>query len=32
MGVAILFGWDKVLEAYIVAGLPAAWVDLTVLF
>lgn len=32
MGVAILFGWDKTLESYIVARLPVAWIGLTVLF
>jgi cytochrome c biogenesis protein CcdA len=32
MGVAILFGWDKALEARVVAWLPTAWVDLTVMF
>ena len=32
MGVAILLGWDKALEAQVVALLPAAWLDLTVLF
>jgi cytochrome c biogenesis protein CcdA len=32
MGVAILLGWDKALEARIVAWLPNSWVDLTVMF
>lgn len=32
MGVAILAGWDKALEARIVAWLPTSWVDLTVMF
>ena len=32
MGGAILLGWDKALEARIVAWLPDSWVDLTVLF
>jgi cytochrome c biogenesis protein CcdA len=32
MGIAILAGWDKALEARIVAWLPSAWVDLTVMF
>lgn len=31
MGVAILAGWDKALEARIVAWLPTSWVDLTVM-
>lgn len=32
MGIAILAGWDKALEARIVAWLPTSWVDLTVMF
>jgi cytochrome c biogenesis protein CcdA len=32
MGVAILMGWDKWLEARILALLPESWVNLTVMF
>jgi uncharacterized membrane protein len=32
LGIAILLGYDKLLEAYIVSLMPDAWVDLTTRF
>jgi cytochrome c-type biogenesis protein len=32
LGIAILLGYDKALEAYIVSLMPDAWVDLTTRF